>query len=68
MKCPHCEYEDFIRCNIDDSVSYSDEGNFFEINSRDRELVQTPSNLKGRINYAHLYGCPSCTKTFIEIQ
>lgn len=63
MKCPHCNYEQGWRGgNIPDAVG--EHGGFYQA---DKELRRLTHNAEFYgLEFAQLFGCPKCKKTFIE--
>ncbi len=60
MKCPHCKYEDDWSSKLLDIVN-GDKGSFYT----------HPVKLEREGNWneetKHMFGCPSCGATFIEV-
>lgn len=61
MKCPHCEYTDEIKGDVDGFMQ-GDRGDFYvggTLERQNKKHMWIKDSIK-------LYGCPSCMKTFID--
>lgn len=63
MICPHCEYEHGCNYDLDKEIK-GDKGTFYELPIEMTKRDAWESETEIRI----LYACPSCGKTFIDIE
>ena len=63
MECPHCQYKHGW-CNESLKVIEGDKGKFFELPI---EMERPTGYLRGSSERKYVYGCPSCSKIFMEL-
>ena len=66
MKCPHCEYEyQDAHYNYEGTYLFpasGEEGKFYRLDAPMKRHVKDSSAQE----FAYIYACPSCMKTFVE--
>jgi len=69
MICPHCEYENGGKMDCDKNEWVEIEGNkgSFWVSKLDMERNEGSDCYSNGYEKTKLYACPSCGKTFIEV-